>query len=84
MYKLYPHWLHSPRGGGGGGGGAPLIFSSYVGTHPASIVHPTKYQEFQAPPKIFEILPTPKIPPIQYLDFKKRPLKCIEMTPCQF
>ena len=43
-------------GGGGGvgvcvwGGGGTLIFSSYIGSGPAS-----KYQEFQAPPKIFEI-----------------------------
>ena len=35
---------------GGGGGGGTLIFSSYIGSGPAS-----KYQKFQAPPKIFEI-----------------------------
>ena len=35
----------------GGGGGGTLIFSSYVGSRPASTVHPQKYQEFQAPPK---------------------------------
>ena len=34
----------------GGGGGGTLIFSSYIGSGPAS-----KYQKFQAPPKIFEI-----------------------------
>ena len=34
-----------PRGGG------TLIFSSYVGSGPASAVHPKKYQEFQAPQK---------------------------------
>ena len=37
-------------GGGGGGGGGyshTLIFSSYVGSGPASTVHPKKYQEFQ-------------------------------------
>ena len=44
----------------GGGGRVTLIFSSYVGWGPASTVHPQKYQEFQAPQKIFEILPTPK------------------------
>ena len=48
----------SPPGGGGGG---TLIFSSYVGSDPASTVHPKKisgisstpkkYQEFQAPQK---------------------------------
>ena len=37
--------------GGGGGGGGTLIFSSYVGSRPASTVHPKKYQEFQASPK---------------------------------
>ena len=36
-----------PRGGGGGS----LIFSTYVGSDPASTVHPKKYQEFQAPQK---------------------------------
>ena len=35
----------------GGGGGGTLIFSSYVGSRPASTVHPKKYQEFQASPK---------------------------------
>ena len=31
---------------------------------PASIIHQKKnYQEFQDPPKIFEVLVTPKIPP---------------------
>ena len=42
-----------PRGG-------TLIFSAYVGSDPASTVHPKKYQEFQAPKKIFEILATKK------------------------
>ena len=44
-------WLNqdfaiSPRGAG-----STLIFSSYVDSGPASAVHPTKYQEFQAPQK---------------------------------
>ena len=56
-----------------GGGGGTLIFSAYVGSDPASTVHPKKYQEFQAPQKIFEILATPKNIPILYLDLKKRP-----------
>ena len=38
------HRLSSP-----GGGGGTLIFSAYVGSDPASTVHPKKYQEFQAP-----------------------------------
>ena len=33
------------------GGGGTLIFSSYVGSGPASSIHPQKYQEFQAPQK---------------------------------
>ena len=40
-----------------------LIFSSYVGSGPESTIHPQKYQEFQAPQLIFEILATPKIIP---------------------
>ena len=49
---------------GGGGGGALSLFSPYVGSDPASTVHPKKYQEFQAPQKIFEILATQNnIPP---------------------
>ena len=45
----------------GGGGGYTLIFSAYVGSDPASVLHPQNYQEFQAPQKnIFEILATQK------------------------
>ena len=54
-----------PRGGGGGGGGGTLIFSAYVGSGPASTVHPKKYQEFQAPPKKYlKFWQPPKIPPL--------------------
>ena len=61
--------MSTPPGGGvcpgsvpgGGGGGGTFIFSSNVGSDPASTVHPPKkYQEFQAPQKIFEILATQK------------------------
>ena len=38
----------TPRGG-------TLNVSAYVGSDPASTFHPKKYQEFQAPQKIFEI-----------------------------
>ena len=31
--------------------GGTLIFSAYIGSDPASIVHPQKYQKFEAPPK---------------------------------
>ena len=53
--------------------GGTLIYSSYVGSGPASTVHPKKYQEFQAPPKNIEILATPKSPPPPFwtLTFRK-------------
>ena len=47
-----------------GRGGGTLVLSSYVDSGPVSTVHPQKYQEFQAPPKIY---------PILYLDLKKTP-----------
>ena len=53
--------------------GGTLIFTAYVGSDPASTVHPKKYQEFQAPQKIFGILVTQKNIPILYLDLKKGP-----------
>ena len=46
--------------------GDTLNFSTYVGSGPASTLHPKKYQEFQAPIKIFEILATQKNIPILY------------------
>ena len=64
----------------GGGGGGHLIFSSYVGSDPASTVHPPKnIKNFKHPKKIFEILAAQKNFPNLYLDLKKT-LKCIEMT----
>ena len=59
--------------------GGTQFFSVYVGSDPASIVHPKKYQELQAPQKIFEILATQKISQFCTLTLKKT-LKCIEMT----
>ena len=53
--------------------GGTLIFSSCVSLDPSSIVHPKKYQEYQAPQKLFEILATPKHIPIRYLDLRKDP-----------
>ena len=64
--------------------GATLSFSSYVGLGPASIFHSKKYQIFQEPPKIFEILPTPKNTTHSVPGLQEKILKCIEMTPCQF
>ena len=45
---------------GWGEGGTSHFFSSYVWSGPASTIHPKKYQEFQVPQKIFEILATPQ------------------------
>ena len=46
--------------GGGGGGGGTLIFSAYVGSDPASTVHPKKYQKFEALQKNIWIFCNPK------------------------
>ena len=59
---------------GGGGGGGTLIFSAYVGSDPASTVHPKKnIRNFKHPKKIFKIVATLKNIPILYLDLKKDP-----------
>ena len=60
-------------GRGGGGGGYSIYFFAYIGSDPASTVHPKKNQKFQAPRKIFEIFATPKNIPILYIYLKKRP-----------
>ena len=69
-------------GGGGEGGGGTLIFSAYVGSEPASIVHPPKkFRNFKHPEKKFEIFATPKkYPDSAYLPEEKT-LKYIEITP---
>ena len=64
--------------------GATLSFSSYVGSGPASIFHSKRYQEFQEPQKIFEILPTPTNTSHSVPVLQEKSLKCIEMTPYQF
>ena len=57
-----------------GGGGGILIFSAYVGSDPASTVHPKKsIRNFKHPKKILEILATPKNILFLYLDLQKRP-----------
>ena len=54
-----------------------LIFSAYVGSDPASTVHPQKISGISKDPKkIFEILATQKNVQILYL----KTLNCIEMT----
>ena len=65
-------WGLSPYGVGGGGGGVGGLshfFSSYVGSGPASTVHPTKISGTSSTPK--------KNSPILYLDLKKD----LKMTP---
>ena len=65
----------------GGGGGGNLIFSAYVGSDPASTVHPPKILEISSTPKkIFEIFATKKYPDSVYLSLEKT-LKYIEITP---
>ena len=39
------------RGGGGGGGGVLSFFSAYVGSDPASSVHPKKITGISSTPK---------------------------------
>ena len=54
---LFLYWLSIMPPGGEG----TLIFSTYVGSGPASTVHPPKnIRNFKHPQKIFEILATPK------------------------
>ena len=54
VLKLLSCW--SPRGGGG-----TLIFSAYVGSDPASTLHPKKLSGISSTPnKIFEILASQK------------------------
>ena len=46
---------------GGGGGGVLSFFSSYVGSGPASTLHPPKnIRNFKHQKKVFEILATPE------------------------
>ena len=74
--KRCQSWNPSP----GGGEGGTLIFSAYVGSDPASTVHPKKYQEFQAPQKnILNFSNPQKISQSGTLTLKKT-LKCLEMT----
>ena len=43
--------VSTPGGGGGGGGGGTLIFYAYVGSDPASTVHPQKISGISSTPK---------------------------------
>ena len=53
--------------------GGTLIFSSYVGSGPASTVHLYKIPGISSTQFRFEILATPTNIAILYLDLKKRP-----------
>ena len=67
---------------GGGGWGCTLIFSSYVGSGPASTVHsPKNIRKFKHPRKsIWNFSNPQKNPPFCTLTLWNT-LKCIEMTP---
>ena len=54
----------TPRGGGGGGGTLIFFFTRML--EPSICGATIKYQEFQAPQKIFEILATQKNPRGEY------------------
>ena len=56
--------------------GGTLILSPYVGSNPASTIHPKKYQEFQAPQKNIWNFSNPKnYPPFCTLNFRRDPKK---------
>ena len=55
------------RPGGGGGGGGTLIFSTYVGSGPASTVHLQKISGISSTPKKY----------LKFYNQKKYPLFCI-------
>ena len=66
VHQKYQEYL-APRGGG------TLVFSLYVGSAQHLPFTPKKYQEFQAPQKIFEILATPNTVELWSLE-----LACLE------
>ena len=55
------------------GGGGTIIFSSYVGSGPASTRQPKKYQVFQAPQKYLKFSNPKKYPPFCTLTLIKDP-----------
>ena len=64
-----------------GGGGGTLFFFFIRRLGPSIYLHPQKYQEFQAPQKIFGIFANPKNT-LHYVPWpQEKTLKCIEMTP---
>ena len=56
-----------------GGGGGSLIFSAYVGSDPASTIHPQKIPGISATSKNIWNFSNPKNIPILHIDLKKRP-----------
>ena len=59
-----------------GGGVLSFFLHTYIGSGPASTVHPQKHiRNFKHPQKIVEILATQKISLILYVDLKKKTLK---------
>ena len=77
IYKCI-YRLRLPGGGGGGGEVVSFLYTLARAQH--ALFTPKIYMEFQAPPKIFEILVTQKDIPFCTLTLKKT-LKCIELTP---
>ena len=54
--------------------GGTLIFSSYIGSDPASTVHPQKISGISSTPKKYlKFYQPPKLSPFLNLDLKKRP-----------
>ena len=67
-YTCYIKVVACPRDGGGNS-----YFFVIRMVRPSIYGSPKKYQEFQVPQKMFEILATPKLSPIMYLDRMKIP-----------
>ena len=64
----------SVQGGGGGGGGGTLILSAYLGSGPASTVHPKKkFKNFKHPLKKLKFLQPKKISGFCIFTFRKDP-----------
>ena len=70
VISVFPYFIEGCTPGGGG----TLIFSAYVGSDPASALHPKKISGISSTPKKYLKFKQPKkISPILYLDLKKRP-----------
>ena len=68
-------------GGGGGGGGGTLIFSAYVGSDPASTVHPKKISEISSTLKKYLKFLQPKKISLFCIFTLRKTLKYIQIIP---